>query len=76
MESDMVTLQDLFTFHVDGVGTDRKLHGKMVNTGLRPHFLDKFEKRGVELPAWLRTFEPPTPVVQLAGREAAAWPHK
>jgi pilus assembly protein CpaF len=75
MESDMVTLQDLFVFHVEGVGSDRKLHGKMVNTGLRPHFVDKFEKRGVELPGWLRTFDQSAPVVQLAGRESAAWSH-
>jgi pilus assembly protein CpaF len=75
VESDTVTLQDLFVFDVDGVGADRKLHGQMVNTGLRPHFVDKFEKRGVELPRWLRTFAKPAPVVQLSGREPAPWPH-
>jgi pilus assembly protein CpaF len=50
MESDVITLQDLFRFHVDGVASDRKVVGQLSPTGLRPTFLEKFEKRGVELP--------------------------
>lgn len=72
MESDMVTLQDLFVFHVQGVDANRKLQGNMVNTGLRPHFVDKFEKRGVELPDWLRTGQAAA-VASLGPREAPAW---
>jgi pilus assembly protein CpaF len=50
MESDVITLQDLFRFHVDAVASDRTVVGKLSGTGLRPTFLEKFEKRGVALP--------------------------
>jgi pilus assembly protein CpaF len=53
MESDVITLQDLYTFHVDSVADLRHgghVVGSLVSTGLRPHFLDKFGRRGVELP--------------------------
>jgi len=53
MESDVITLQDLFTFHVDGLSSSRKVVGNLAGTGLRPGFLDKFEKRGVRLPSWI-----------------------
>jgi pilus assembly protein CpaF len=55
MESDIITLQDLFTFHQDGLASDRKVIGNLVTTGLRPTFLEKFEKRGIKLPAWIGT---------------------
>jgi pilus assembly protein CpaF len=50
MESDIVTLQDLFAFEVDQVTSDRVVVGELRSTGLRPSFLHKFEKRGIELP--------------------------
>ena len=50
MESDIVTLQDLFVFEVDQVTSDRVVVGELRATGLRPTFLHKFEKRGIELP--------------------------
>jgi pilus assembly protein CpaF len=55
MESDVITLQDLFTFHVDGVASNRArtVVGSLTETGLRPTFLHKFERRGIELPAAL-----------------------
>jgi pilus assembly protein CpaF len=53
MESDVITLQELFKFEVDTVTSDRKVIGKLVGTGLRPGFLDKFAKRGVTSPSWL-----------------------
>jgi pilus assembly protein CpaF len=52
MESDVITLVDLFTFQVEGIASDRKVIGQLASTGLRPSFLDKFEKRGIKLPAW------------------------
>jgi pilus assembly protein CpaF len=58
MESDVITLQDLFRFHVDGISADRTVVGELVSTGLRPGFLDKFEKRGVKLPSWLAVAVP------------------
>jgi pilus assembly protein CpaF len=54
MESDVITLQDLFKFEVEGVTSDRRVVGKLTGSGLRPCFLDKFEKRGVNLPAFLK----------------------
>jgi pilus assembly protein CpaF len=50
MESDVVTLQDLFEWHLHEVNRDGVVIGKLEGTGLRPLFLRKFEKRGVNLP--------------------------
>ena len=50
MESEVVTMQELFKFHVDEVTTDGAIVGALRTTGLRPTFLSKFEKRGVPLP--------------------------
>ncbi len=54
MESDVITLQDLFTFEIDAVSATRHVVGTLKGTGLRPTFLDKFDRRGIELPAALR----------------------
>jgi pilus assembly protein CpaF len=53
MEGDVITLQELFEFKVDQVTSDRVVVGSLRSTGLRPTFLDKFEKRGITLPATL-----------------------
>jgi pilus assembly protein CpaF len=53
MESDVITLQDLFEFKVERVTPDRVVIGNLHATGLRPTFLHKFEKRGVTLPVSL-----------------------
>ena len=50
MESDVVTMQDIFEFKLDQITADRVVIGSLCATGLRPSFLHKFEKRGVELP--------------------------
>jgi pilus assembly protein CpaF len=50
MEADVVTLQDLFTFQVDAVAATNHIVGNLKPTGLRPGFLEKFERRGIELP--------------------------
>jgi pilus assembly protein CpaF len=62
MESDVITLQDLFKFQVDGVAADRQrsVVGSLRGSGLRPGFLDKFERRGVTVPLALRD-TPQTP---------------
>jgi pilus assembly protein CpaF len=52
MESEVITLQDLFTFGVEHV-TGERVVGELRPTGLRPTFLDKFERRGVPLPGEL-----------------------
>jgi pilus assembly protein CpaF len=53
MESDVITLQDIFEFKVERVTPDRIVIGALEPTGLRPSFLHKFEKRGIVLPVSL-----------------------
>jgi pilus assembly protein CpaF len=50
MEAEVITLQDLFRFKIADVATDGKVIGHLSWTGLRPALLQKFEKRGIELP--------------------------
>ena len=58
MESEVITLQDIFDFKVDRVTPDRTVVGSLRSTGLRPTFLHKFEKRGVSLPVSLFSTPP------------------
>jgi pilus assembly protein CpaF len=53
MESDVITMQELFEFKMSEVNKDGVVVGELVPTGLRPLFLRKFEKRGVTLPLGL-----------------------
>jgi len=53
MESETITLQELFNFHVEQVTADRMVIGTLRGTGLRPTFLTKFERRGIALPLGL-----------------------
>ena len=50
MESDIITLQELYEFRIEQVLPDRTVLGKLEPTGLRPGFMYKFEKHGIELP--------------------------
>src|SRR5262249_22999084 len=59
MESDVITLQELFKFQIDEVTRDGKIVGGLRPTGLRPKFLQKVEKRGIALP--LSLFQAPEP---------------
>jgi pilus assembly protein CpaF len=58
MESDVITLQNVFEYQVEGMGVDGKVAGAFRPTGLRPTFFHKFEKRGVEVPPTM-AFEQP-----------------
>ncbi len=63
MESDTITLQELFKFQVERITPDRTMVGSLVPTGLRPTFIGKFERRGVSLPVGLfRDGRMPEPV--------------
>jgi pilus assembly protein CpaF len=71
MESEMITLQDLFVFHVESATDSQHMNhtvGSLIGTGLRPSFLDKFERRGIELPSSLRTERPPALVRAVPSR--------
>jgi pilus assembly protein CpaF len=61
MESDVITLQEIYSFNVQSVTPERVVIGSLEPTQLRPTFLHKFEKRGVALPEGLLgspVFEP------------------
>ena len=62
MEQDVITLQDLFTFRVDGVASNRQrtVIGTLESTGLRPTFIEKFDRHGVPVPERLRDFVEPS----------------
>jgi pilus assembly protein CpaF len=68
MESDVITLQDLFEYKIESMAADRTITGRLYATGLRPVFLHKFQKHGIELPNEL--FRPGQPMT-LASRAAA-----
>jgi pilus assembly protein CpaF len=53
MESDVITLQDVFKFRVDNVDLDGSVVGSLRSTGLRMASLGKFERRGIVLPVGL-----------------------
>ena len=53
MESDVITMQELFKFQIDEVTRDGTIVGGLRPTGLRPTFLQKFEKRGIAFPLGL-----------------------
>ena len=50
MEGDVITLQPLFEFKLERFTEDGKVIGDLVPTGLRPAFLPKFKRHGIELP--------------------------
>jgi pilus assembly protein CpaF len=66
-EGEVITTQDLFTFRVDEVTGDGTVMGGLVHTGLRPTFVHKLEKRGVELPASMAGGKPAGGLQPLAG---------
>jgi pilus assembly protein CpaF len=47
MESDIVTMQDLFRFEQTGVDDQGRVQGDLVPTGIRPTFAERFEQAGV-----------------------------
>jgi len=47
MEGDVITTQDLFAYEFEGEEADGKLRGTFMNSGLRPHFLEKAEYFGL-----------------------------
>jgi pilus assembly protein CpaF len=50
MESDMITLQDIYAFKLDRITEEGTIQGSLRPTGLRPIFGNKFAKHGIELP--------------------------
>jgi pilus assembly protein CpaF len=57
MEGDIITLQDVFVFEKRGIDQSGKVQGRFKGTGIRPHFTEKLELAGVEVPEELFTTE-------------------
>jgi hypothetical protein len=68
MESEVITLQELYSFKIEQVLPDRTVLGALQPTGLRPGFLYKFEKHGLELPQSLFGIMTAQPVVEIGRR--------
>jgi pilus assembly protein CpaF len=58
MESDVITMQELFAFKVERVTREGVVIGHLRPTGLRPTFLHKFAKRGIDMPNEIFVGEP------------------
>jgi hypothetical protein len=56
----VITLQDLYTFDVASVTSTNHIVGSLKASGLRAGFLDKFERRGVEVPSSMSKGSPPS----------------
>jgi pilus assembly protein CpaF len=49
MEEDVVTTQEIFTFQQDGIGPDGRVRGFHRATGIRPKFMDRLLRAGIQL---------------------------
>ena len=56
MESDVVSMQDIFMFEKEGVSSEGRRLGIFTSTGIRPKFAEKLETAGFDLPS--NMFEP------------------
>ena len=56
MESDIITMQDIFVFEQTGVSDDGKVQGHFKATGIRPRFVERLRVHGVQVPDTL--FDP------------------
>jgi len=60
LEGDTIVMQDIFKYDFTmGFDENGKHLGRLKATGIRPRFLDKMQRYGVELPTELFKFEPP-----------------
>src|SRR5207248_3985657 len=58
MEGETITMQDIFVFESQGAGSDGKIIGDFVPTGLRPKILDRMFSMGLPLPQEILTLFP------------------
>lgn len=57
MEGPTIVMQDIFVYRRKGIGTDGRIVGEFVPTGVRPRFIDKFKVSGIDVPPHI--FEAP-----------------
>ncbi len=51
LEGQVVTMQDLFRFHHEGVDADGHVLGQVLPTGIQPRFLERLTAMGVSFPS-------------------------
>jgi pilus assembly protein CpaF len=51
MEGEVVTMQEIFRFRMSGRDEHGAVLGRFEATGIRPHFMQELEDRGIKLPA-------------------------
>jgi pilus assembly protein CpaF len=49
MEENIISMQDIFTFHKKGIGPEGKIIGTFTPTGIRPRFLERIQLAGIVL---------------------------
>ncbi len=57
IQSNVLTLQEVFRFKEEGFDKNRKILGQFQATGAIPTFIEKFENRGIHIPRYLFTGE-------------------
>ena len=50
MEGDVIVLQDIFTFKIQGMNPEGKIIGKLAPTGVLPKFYERLEMSGIHIP--------------------------
>jgi pilus assembly protein CpaF len=50
MEGEVITMQEIFQFERQGVAPDGRVEGRFRTTGIRPHFTERLQTHGIELP--------------------------
>jgi pilus assembly protein CpaF len=53
MDENVISMQEIFSFHRKGIGPNGKVLGAFRPTGIRPKFLERLRVAGVQLPAAL-----------------------
>ena len=51
MEGEIISMQEIFKFHRQGMNEDNRIIGQFVPTGLRSFFSERFEQWGYDLPS-------------------------
>lgn len=49
MEENIISMQDIFSFHKKGIGPEGKVIGTFAPTGIRPRFLERIQLAGIVL---------------------------
>ena len=73
MEGEVITLNNLFEFKLDHIEADHRVVGDLLPTGIRPSFLPKFQRHGIELPNDLFG-TPEVAMYGATGADETAWP--